>query len=336
MARIAAVTGASGFLGRSIVRELLSRGWTVRALVRDREKARRVLPATQERAIRLIQGDALDEAAVNALLDGASVCINTLGIIRESLGGQTFRKVHVESVEVLIQQFQAALQASPPADPPRFVQISAIGVSEHGRAEYQRTKWEGEQLVRASGIPWTILRPSTIHGPDGEFVGMVKQWVYGKKAPWFFLPHFTRPVKRDDVPLAPVYYEPALTAPVAVEDVAWAAAECVERPQTIGEIYNLPGPETLTWPEMLILFRDHIPEANRSLYPFGIPAPTAALQARIARKLGLGGLLPFDEGMAWMGSEDTSAELHKAGAHFDFQPIAFSERMPQYAGKIPG
>jgi uncharacterized protein YbjT (DUF2867 family) len=324
--RTVAVTGATGFVGRYVVREMLSRGWAVRGLVRSREKAAQVLP--RDPALTLIEGDdVLGEGVLDTLVKGCDAAINTLGIIRERTGGQTFRKVHVLSVQSLVEACQGAGVS-------RIVQISALGASLGGRTEYQRTKGEGERAVRESGIPWTIFRPSSIHGKDGELVQIVKGWVTGKSQPWFFLPYFTRGVKREDVPMAALYPEPAKLAPVAVEDVAWAVGECFERPASIGEIYNLGGPEVLTWPEMLVLFRDTIPGANRSLQPLGIPAQQAAMQAKIAKSLGLGGLLPFDEGMAIMGAEDATGEVHKARAHLGFQPIAFSERMPQYAAEI--
>lgn len=323
--RTIAVTGASGFVGRSIVRELLSRGWAVRGLVRSRDKARKVLPKDDRLAI--VQGDSLDEDTVSQLVAGASAAINTLGIIREAPHGQTFTKIHIQSVQVLVDACRGAGVR-------RIVHMSAIGVREDGPAEYQRSKWRGEEIIRGGGLDWTIFRPSTIHGVDGELVQMMKGWVQGKKAPWFFLPYFTRGVTRDDVPMAPVYREPSLTAPVAVEDVAWAFAECLERDETIGEIYNLTGPETFTWPELLLQFRRHIPGADPKLHPMGIPAELAAMKARFARVLGLKYLMPFDEGMALMGAEDTTAEPHKARVHLDFQPIALTERLPQYAAQI--
>jgi uncharacterized protein YbjT (DUF2867 family) len=323
--RTVAVTGATGFVGRYVVREMLSRGWTVRALARSRDKARAVLPA--DPALQFVGGDVLDEGVLDSLVQGAHGCINTLGIIRERPGGQTFRKIHVLSVQALVE-------ASRRAGIQRLVQISAMGASEGGITEYQRTKGEGERAIRESGIPWTIFRPSTIHGKDGEFVQMVKGWVKGKSQPWFFLPYFTRNVRRENVPLAATYPQPGKLAPVAVEDVAWAVGECFERPGSIGEIYNLCGPEVMTWPEMLVIFRDAIPGASASIQPLGIPSKQAAIQATVAKKLGLGGLLPFDEGMALMGAEDAAGEPHKARNHLGFQPIAFSERLAQYAREI--
>src|SRR5262249_30610590 len=84
MPHTVALTGASGFVGRWITRELLARGHSVRGLVRDRARARLVLPG--DRHLTLVEGDIAEHARVDQLLEGATACINLLGILRESRG----------------------------------------------------------------------------------------------------------------------------------------------------------------------------------------------------------------------------------------------------------
>lgn len=323
--QIVAVAGATGFVGRHIVRELLARGYAVRGLVRSREKAAAELP--RHDGLRLVQGDVLDPVAATGLVAGTHACINAIGILRERKAGETFRRMHVDAVRSLVESCRGEGVR-------RFVQISALGVRDDGRSQYQKTKYEGEQIVRRSGLDWTIVRPSLIHGADGEFIKMAKGWVTGSKQPWFFLPYFTRGVVTSDVPLAAVRREPASVQPVAIEDVAWAVAECLARPESIGEVFNLVGSETLTWPDLLRTVRDTIPGANRKLAPMGIPAEVAAVQAMVAKKLGIGGLLPFDEGMAIMGAMDTVADATKAREMLGFEGRPFSAALRQYAARI--
>ena len=80
---------------------------------------------------------------------------------------------------------------------------------------------------------------------------LAKQWAGGHAAPYIFMPYFARQVEDKRVPLGPVKTVDPRIAPVAVEDVARAFVGCLENPKAFGELYNLAGSETLTWPQML-------------------------------------------------------------------------------------
>lgn len=321
-----AVTGATGFVGRYVVRELLRQGYAVKALARDRGKAKAVLP---EKA-RVVMGDVLNQADVDELLQGCQACINLVGIIREVRAAgktQTFRGMHVQAPRLIASRCEALGVT-------RVVHMSALGARDTGVSQYQRTKWEGEQSLRLSELDWTIFRPGLIHGPDGEFVQTAKQWVGGQSAPWIFLPYFTRVVEDKRVPLGPVNFVDPVVQPVAVQDVARAFVAALATPASVGEIYNLVGSEVLSWPEMLTQMRDQIPGANPNLRPVGLPGEVGAIGAFAATKLGFGSLLPFDEGMARMGAEDSTASLDKLKAHFGFTPAPFGEVFSSYASHV--
>ncbi|MFN0133695.1 MAG: NAD(P)H-binding protein [Phycisphaerales bacterium] len=319
-----AVTGATGFVGRCVVRELLSRGWHVHALVRDHAKAAATLPRNDR--LRLVAGDVATPAALAALVAATSACVNTIGIIRET-GSATFQRAHVDATRGLID-------ACRDAGTRRFVHISALGVRDHAPTRYQQTKFTAEQLLRRSGLDWTILRPSLIHGPEGEFIRLAKGWASGGKPPFFFLPYFVGGGLASDVPLAPLKRDAASVQPVAVEDVARAVAAAIERPDAIGEVYNLVGPETLTWPDVLTAIRDAVPGSRPDLEPRPIQSEHAVIAAIAAKAVGLGSLLPFDAGMATMGAEDSTAEADKARIDLGLAPAPFRAALAGYAGRI--
>lgn len=326
---VVAVTGASGFVGRHVVRELLARGFKVRALVRERESARGVLP-TMPGSLTLVRGDAMDSRAVDELLTGggakAAACIHLIGIIREA-DGLTFRKAHVETARSIIEGCKRG-------GVDRYVHMSALGVSHEGVTDYQKTKWEAEILVRASGLDWTIFRPSMILGPGSEFLKMAKGWVSGEAPPYFFIPFFTRAVPDTRVPLGPMNRVEPNVQPVYVGDVAQAFAGALERPATVGEIYNLAGPDVMSWPTLLTKLRDELPGGTDTVHPFGVPSKQAAAVARAAKWVGLGELLPFDEGMALMGGEDSTAEVAKVRAHLGLALRGVDETLPTYAAAV--
>ncbi|MPY65943.1 complex I NDUFA9 subunit family protein [Deinococcus sp. SDU3-2] len=213
------VTGASGFVGKAVVAELVRRGRTVAAGSRrgtDLPGAPGVRldvtdPASVLRAVAEVQPDAL---------------VHLVGIIAEE-GEQTFARVHLEGT-------RHVLAAAP--RPVRYLHMSALGADEASGSGYSRSKAQAEALVRESGLDWTIFRPSLIFGPGDDFFGRVL---------------------RDLVSTAPVV--PQIGdgkfpfRPVSVEDVALAFAEALERPDTVGETYELTGPQEYTFRELLEL-----------------------------------------------------------------------------------
>lgn len=339
--RTVAVTGASGFVGRYVVRELLSRGWSVRGLVRDVAKASEVLGADAAR-VEWVVGDVCDDAALGRLLrqpagGPVDACIHLVGIIREVRGEstdrpQTFQRMHVEATRRVVDACRAA-------GVKRYVHMSALGVGPDGRAEYQKTKWEAERYVRRSfddgtDLDWTIFRPSLIHGPDAEFIQMIAGVCAGEVPPFCFLPYFARRQVDLRVPAGRVDWVAPSVQPVAVEDVAFAFAEAIARPQSIGEVYNLVGPDALTWPTALECLRDTIPGSNTKLKPFFVPGEHAAAIATVAGALGLGRLLPFDRGQALMGAEDSVADPTKAKLDLGLTPRPFRQTLAAYASQI--
>ncbi|MFM9994688.1 MAG: NAD(P)H-binding protein [Phycisphaerales bacterium] len=326
--RTIALTGATGFLGRAIARELLSRGHTVRALVRDRGKTRGALPSDAGDRLKVVEGDLFHADALRELLHGSDACIHAVGLLRESGNGQTFQRVHADVTRVL-------LAACRTYSVTRLVHISALGVHDEVRTAYQKTKWEAEQTVRRSGLDWTILRPSLIHGVDGEFIRVAAGWARGSHSPWIFMPYFTRgELSTHEVPLAAINRITPRVQPVAVEDVARAAAESLDRSEAVGETYNLAGPDVFTWPDLLRTLRDALPGGNEDIEPRPVPSEPAAAFAFVAGKLGFGSLLPFDAGMAVMGATDSTASTAKARAHLGFEPRPFREAFASYAGRV--
>lgn len=334
---VVAVAGSTGFVGRHVVAELLARGHRVRALARDIKKAGKVLPTHAD--LTIVQGQAHTAAGASELLKGADALVNCVGIIRETRGGQPFEQAHVDIPKKLTEAFRAELDSrGVPIERARVVQISALGVTDEdtrpgGTTRYQKSKFDGEMVVRRSGFAWTILRPGMIHGADGEFMQMARGWATGRSMPFLFMPYFAR---RTDgaMTLVPGKTEPARISPVYVGDVAWAVGESLSREQTIGEIYNLVGSETLDWKELLAFIRDHVPSGKKELPIVGIPGPLAVAKARGLKVLGMDGVLPFDDGMAIMGMRDSLAESSKAREHLGFEGRAFRETMAGYATEM--
>ena len=318
-----AVTGATGFVGRSIVRELLVRGWSVRALARSESKARQVLP--QGAGLSVVQGGVLERDVLTELMDGVDACVHLVGIIREAGGQQTFENMHAEATRRVVRAGEQA--GSVDGDKPaiRHVQMSALGVRDGSIIPYQKSKRQGEKAVEGSKLRWTIFRPGLIHGPDGEFTQMVRDWVRGKAAPFVFVPYFTGgwlPFGRG-----------AATAPCRVEDIAKVFCDALDTDASIGKTYDLAGPDAIPFDDLLRLFKKHVPR-SKGLPILGVPGKAAVLQAKIAGAVGLGGLLPFDEGMARMAMEPSVSRCTFARADLGFDPMPFEDALKTYADRL--
>lgn len=324
--RVIAVAGATGFVGSHIVKALLASGATVRALVRDPAKARQNLPTTAGDKLVLIPGTLDEPTALANLCAGAHGLVNAVGIIRE-MGTQTFERIHVKGTQNLVT-------AATAAGVQHFIQISALGVRPDGIAEYQRSKWEGEQFVRRSGMAWTIIRPGFIHGVGSEGIDTFLDLMSGETPPYLFIPYFQRWHLDDSLPLGPAHAIDPMIQPVHVEDVALSVVASFAREHARGEIYNLLGSEAMPWPDMLRFIRDHAPGASDNLHPFGIPAPIAAGLAFAAKFIRAGQALPYDFGMAMMGSEDSIGETRKVKHDLGIMTRGFRDSFRVYAPQL--
>jgi NADH dehydrogenase len=216
------VTGGTGYVGKAVVRTLLERGHEVRCLVR---KSGRLLDRIRDAGLSEVPGELLEPDSYRHALQGADAVIHLVGIIREKHGkGITFGRIHTEGTRLIAE-------AAKDAGIKRFVHMSALGARPGAVSGYHRSKWEAEEFVRGSGIPYIIFRPSVIFGPGDEFVNMLAGIA---KAP-------VTPV------LGSGLYR---MQPVSLHTVADIFEKALTHPQT-NEAYEVGGPEQLKYNEMV-------------------------------------------------------------------------------------
>ncbi len=317
------VTGASGFVGRHVVRELIARGHHPVCLVRDRTVFAEQMAGLPPDRWESVGGSLSDRESMTAAAKDTAAIIHLVGIIQEQrLKGQTFERVHVDGTKRAIEAAQAAGVR-------RFIHMSALGSRLNAPSRYHRTKWIAECAVRDSGLDTTIFRPSIIHGPDGEFMQMMRTFVCDAMVASFgFLP----------VPFPVIPYfgkgENKLQ-PVDVRDVATCFVGALSRPATIGRSFDLGGPEALTWKQLYQTCKDLIPCAKKWKPIVGLPVWKAKLMAKTIMKLPvLPMALRFNEGQVAMSQEDSVCDPRPAEAAFDITLRDFRTELKQYAALI--
>lgn len=317
------VTGGSGFVGRYVLRELVARGHKPVCLARNRNRIDSVSGDALSDRLEVVGGDLFDDGALARSLEGAEACIHLVGIIFEHrLRGQTFDRIHVEAT-------QRVLAACKAAGVKRFVHMSALGARLGAPSKYHRTKALAEGYVRDSGLDWTIFRPSIIHGPDGEFMKLMKTFVADAWVPAFgFLPV--------PIPVIPYFGDgQARLQPVSVKDVAHCFVAALSKPETIGRIYELGGPEAMTWKELYRICREKIPGA-RSWKPM-VGQPVWAAKT-IATMFMWAPIFPnymrFNVGQVQMSQEDSVCDVRPVEETFGIRLGDFREELTRYAAMI--
>jgi NADH dehydrogenase len=233
--RTICVLGGGGFVGHHLVALLAKRGYRVIVPTRRRESIKHlaVLPSVE-----VIQANIHDTVTLKELLHGVDAVINLVGLLHETAAGQmdtqrvergTFLYAHVELPKKILRACFAA-------DVPRLIHMSALGADPVSRSAYQRSKAAGEEAVleNQKHLQVTVFRPSVIFGPGDSFLSLFAQLLR------------ISPV----IPLAGGH---ARFQPVFVGDVARAMADALERPETVGQAYNLCGPKIYTLAELIRL-----------------------------------------------------------------------------------
>lgn len=152
---LAAVTGASGFIGRHLTHALAHSGWRVRLLLRREPD----LPEWRDLAPQVVAGSLADGAALERLVEGADVVIHAGGLIKAA-SRRHFHQVNCDCTAALARTTR---QLAPQA---HFIFISSLAAREPALSDYAASKRAGEEAVRSLlAARATVLRPPAVYGP---------------------------------------------------------------------------------------------------------------------------------------------------------------------------
>ncbi len=292
------VTGGTGFVGVHLIRLLRGDGVPVRAMVRDPDRAQPL----RELGVDLVQGDIADKSSLEKAAAGVERVVHLVGIIQET-GRATFSAVHVEGTRNL-------LEASRKSGVRHFFYQSALGTRPGARSRYHRTKWNAEELVRASGMAFTILRPSLIYGPGDQFTIRLSELIR------------TSPV------LPVIGTGKSRIQPIFIGDVVSCIRKIVTTGSFFNKVYEIGGPEQLTYEEVTVAIADALgvrrPLVHMPL--FFMKTAARVLEAVLPRP-------PVTADQLIMLQEDNVCSLRDIRDAFGIEPVKFSDGLRAFIGK---
>ncbi len=294
------IAGATGFVGSHLLGALKEKGHSVRCLVRSPEKA----SLCEKNGFEAVSGDITSRESLRGRLDGADMVVHLVGIIEEK-GSTTFGKVHVEGTGNLVEEARSAGVS-------HFFYQSALGASLDSSSRYQKTKAEAEEIVKGSGIPYTIFRPSLVIGEGDGFTERLKELLA----------------------LGPLVTIPgdgmARFQPLFIDDWVKCFLGIVGNESSKGKTYELGGPEQLTYNQIISDFMEaagtrkpviHVPMA---LMKAGLPFMGFArgLAMIVGKKIPL---VTADQ-LALL-ERDNICDLNAVEKAFGFKPVPYKEAL---------
>ena len=214
MSRTVLVTGASGFVGSHLASALVERGHRVRAMTRH--------PQDYSGAGEPVEGDVSDQASLVSCLSG----VDAAYYLVHSLNRDDFEERDREAA----RNFASAASRT---DLERIIYLGGLGHDSEDLSAHLRSRREVERLLAESDVPLTVLRAAIVIGHGGISWEITRQLV--KNLPAMVVPKWAT----------------TRTQPIALADIIRYLVGVLEPVEARGQIYEVGGPEVLTYGEMM-------------------------------------------------------------------------------------
>ncbi|MDC0855502.1 complex I NDUFA9 subunit family protein [Candidatus Pelagibacter sp.] len=246
------IFGASGQIGRHLIRKLTKNNYKVTAVTRNLHRKGYLLK-TQASAgwIDCIEANIFDEDILKDLISNADICINLIGILFEKNKNNNFENIHT-NFPSLISKICNEKNIK------QFIQLSSLGIDSAKDSDYAKSKLEGEKNIKANFLKAVILRPSVVYSVDDNFTTS-------------FMTILNR------LPFFPLYYNgDTKFVPIHVSDLTEIIYQIINK-EIISSTIECIGSETITLKQILKRLLKLI-DKERFLIPF--PLPIAKLSAK--------------------------------------------------------
>ncbi len=216
------ILGATGYVGSHLTRWLVARGHIVRCLVRDRARAQ----TSRLEHAELIEGDALRPDTFGAAFENIDAVYYLIHSM--AAGEGAFEELDRQAAQNVAQAARAARVG-------RIIYLGGLGRRGGDQSPHLRSRHQVADILRTSDVPVTEFRAAVVAGSGGISFEMVHHLV--NRLPFMICPRWV------DIK----------TQPIALEDVLRYLGECLEKPETVGRIIDIGGPQVLTYRDMMVI-----------------------------------------------------------------------------------
>jgi uncharacterized protein YbjT (DUF2867 family) len=238
------VTGATGFIGSRLVSLLSSNGYTVTGLSRQK------LSSTQN--VKYVQADVFDNNELDKSMQGIEIVYYLL----HSMEGSKSEWQEFANREKL--QAQNFLKSATKAGVKRIIYLGGLVNDSLELSPHMKSRKDVGDILRSGTIPVTEFRASLIIGAQGGSYAMLRYLV--ERLPVMVCPSWVK----------------SLAQPIAVDDVIFYLAECLSKPETIDQIFEIGGPDKISYEELMRIYSAYL---NRNLFVLQIPFLTTRLSS---------------------------------------------------------
>ncbi len=293
------ITGATGYIGQHLVKRLVAQGERPRCLVRDINRAARIIPADK---VEFVKGDTTRPETLRAAVQGVDTIVHAAFITADhkESAGNSYDETNVQGTANLVKAAQEA-------DVTRIIEMSGLGTRPDKRGSYMQGRYLAEQMLKESGLGWTIIQPSVLFGKDAPFIKGLIDLIRSS------------PV----VPL--IGGGKVMFQPIYVEDVVTVIIQVLQDPErTTGHTYTIGGPAYYSFTQIIDeLIRAMHLTRMKAMAPTSIVGMGAAVMEAVLPKP------PLTKAAMTLFSFDNTTDLNSVERNFGFTPQSFTSYLQE-------
>jgi NADH dehydrogenase len=294
------ITGATGYIGRHLVARLVAQGERPRCLVRDIDRAKRLLPADK---VELVQGATTSPDTLGVAIQGVDTIVHAafLTADRKQSTGNEYEKTNVQGTANLIK-------VAKKAGVKRIIEIGGLGTKPDKPGSYMQGRYLAEKMLKESGLDWTIIQPSVLFGKNAPFIKGLVDLIR------------TSPV----VPL--IGGGKTMFQPIYVEDVVTVLIKVLQDPAgTTNRTYTIGGPAYYSFTQIIdVLLKTMHKQRIKAPAPTPLVGVGAAVMEAVLQKP------PLTKAAMTLFSFDNITDLKSVERDFGFTPMSFTTYMKEH------